>query len=127
MNALAGIVVVLCGLWLVGLAVFVVAAPARATAFLTAFASSARAHYTEQLLRLVGGAAFLVYAPQMRYAEAFRLFGWVVVVTAAILLLMPWRWHRRIGGWVIPMATRNLKLFAFGALALGVFVLFSVL
>lgn len=127
MNALAGIVVVLCGLWLVGLAVAVVVAPARTAAFLTAFASSARAHYTEQVLRLVGGAAFVVYAGEMRFPQAFRVFGWLVIGTAAILLAMPWRWHRRIGEWVIPIATRHLKLFALGALALGAFVLFSVL
>ena len=51
MTWLGGIVVVASGGWLVGLAAGIFVTPARAERFLTGFASSARAHYTEQALR----------------------------------------------------------------------------
>lgn len=127
MTLLAGIVVVACGLWLIGLAAACLLVPAHAAAFLGKFASSARAHFTEQILRLVAGAAIVVFAPEMRFPELFRLFGWVLVVTAVGLLVMPWRWHHRFAGWVVPLATRRLKLLALGAFALGVFILYSAL
>ncbi len=118
---------VLAGLWLVGLAVTLVVAPERGARFLERFASSARAHFTEQTLRLVAGAAMVVFAAEMKYAELFRVFGWILIVTAIALMLTPWRWHHRYGEWVIPLAIRHRKLFALGALALGAAVLYCAL
>lgn len=127
MTWLAGIVVIASGLWLVGLAASVVFAPARAARFLTGFAATARAHYTEQLLRLIAGAAIVVFAPQMRFPDLFGIFGWVVIITAAALLVLPWRWHHRFGQWAIPLAIRHIKLYAIGAFLLGAFMLYAAL
>ena len=124
---LAGSVVIASGLWLIGLATAVVVVPARASTFLAGFASSARAHYTEQLLRLIAGAAMVVFAPEMRFTRLFDAFGWLLILTAAVLLLMPWRWHRRFGEWAIPLAIRHPKLLALGAFVLGAFIVFSAL
>ena len=127
MTWLAGTVVVACGLWLVGLAVATVATPARAERFLTRFASSARAHYAEQVLRLLAGSAIVVFSSEMRFPDLFRPFGWLIVVTALGLLLVPWRWHQRFGQWSIPLAVRHMKLFALGSFVLGILILVSVL
>ncbi len=89
MTWLAGIVVMASGLWLVGLAASIEVIPARAARFLTGFASSARAHYTEQVLRLIAGAAIVIFAAEMRFPDLFRVFGWLVVLTASGLLLIP--------------------------------------
>ncbi len=126
MTWIAGSVVVASGLWLVGFALAIFVTPARARRFLGRFASSARAHYTEQALRLVAGLAFVLFAPQMRYSKLFVAFGWLLVVTAAALLLVPWRWHHRFGRWAIPLAIEYMKLLALGSLALGVFILVGV-
>ncbi|MDH3298039.1 MAG: hypothetical protein OEM96_07160, partial [Gemmatimonadota bacterium] len=99
---------------------------ARAERLLTGFASSARAHYTEQALRLIAGLAMVLFAPEMQLSNLFRAFGWLLVLTAAGLLLIPWRWHRRFGEWAIPLAIKHMKLFALGAFALGVFILYGV-
>lgn len=125
MSRLAGIVVMAAGLWLVALAALVAVAPARAARLLGAFASSARAHYLEQVLRLVAGAALVVHAAEMRFPDFFRLFGWILVATAAALLVLPWRWHRRFGRWAIPLALRHLRLLALGAFALGALILYA--
>ena len=123
----AGIVVLASGLWLIGLAASIAVIPSRAARFLTGFASSPRAHYTEQVLRLIAGAAFVIFSAEMRFPDLFRVFGWIVAGTASVLLLLPWQWHRRFGEWVIPRTIRHIKLYALGALVLGAFILYATL
>jgi hypothetical protein len=62
----------------------------------------------------------------MWHSELFKLFGWLIVVTAVALLLTPWQWHHKLGTWMIPLVIRHMKLFAFGASALGVLILYGV-
>ena len=90
LEVLSGMLVVAFGVFLIGLAVLIAIKPQLAERFLRSFASSARAHYAEQTLRLLAGAAMVIFAPSMRYSELFRLLGWLIVVTAVVLLLLPW-------------------------------------
>lgn len=125
-TTLASALVVLAGLYLLGLAVTGLLWPQKAKAFLSSMASSARAHYFELLVRSVLGVAFILYAPHARFAGVFLLFGWVLIVTTICLLAVPWRWHHRFASWSVPQATRHMRLFALGSLAGSVFVLMSV-
>ena len=124
-RSLSGIVVVGFCLFLTGLAVVSATKPALAERFLRSFASSARAHYTEQGLRLLVGVALVIFASSMWYPELFRLFGWLIVVTTAGLLLIPWRWHQKFATRVMPPVFGHLTLFALGAFALGGFILYA--
>lgn len=65
-------------------------------------ASSARAHYVEQLLRLLIGTSLVVFSPAMWQGNVFWLVGWAIVVSSVALLLIPWQWHHQLGGsaWV---------------------------
>lgn len=102
-DFLSGIVVAVFCLFLIGLAALIVTMPSRAERFLMAFASSARAHYAEQGLRLVVGIAIVNIADSMRYPEPFRLFGRLRIVTTMGLLLMPWRPHRNAAPGQYPL------------------------
>ena len=125
-TLLSGIVVVGFCLFLTGLAVVIAAKPSLAQRFLRSFASSARAHYTEQGLRLLVGAAVVNFADSMWYPELFKLFGWLIVVTTVGLLLIPWHWHQRFSTWVMPPVIRHMRVFSLVASALGVFILYGV-
>ena len=125
MHLLSAIVVIIFGLFLVGLAVLVFVKPMQAERFLNLFASNARAHYIEQLLRLLVGGALVNYQSSMWLPAVFLIFGWVLVITAAGLLCIPWRWHHQFAKWAIPLAVQNLRWYGAGAFALGVFILFS--
>ena len=125
-RVLSGVVVVGFGLFLIGLAALIIAMPSRAEGFLRAFGSSALTHYTEQGFRLVVGAAIVNLASSMRYPELFKLFGWLIVVSTAGLLLIPWQWHNKFGTLVMPSVFRRMRLFALGACALGAFILYCV-
>ncbi len=61
-SVLSGIVVLGFGLFLIGLAVLIAIRPPTAERFLDSFASSAKAHYIEQGLRLLVAAAIVNFA-----------------------------------------------------------------
>jgi hypothetical protein len=126
MSLLAGIVIVGFGIFLIGLAGLVFVKPALAERFFKSFASSARAHYTEQAFRLLIGVSILVFSPAMWQADVFRLLGWVIVVTTVGLLLLSWRWHHRFGEWAIPLLVRYMRLYALGLFAFGAFLLYGL-
>lgn len=119
----SGLIVTLYGLVLVAFSGVAVRRPDAAGRFLRTFAGTARAHYTEQAVRLVVGAALVLFAPEMWYPGVFRAFGVLVLATTAGLLLLPWRWHRAVAERAIPFAIRNLKALAFGAFLLGLLIL----
>jgi uncharacterized protein YjeT (DUF2065 family) len=125
MNIISGTIVGAFGLGLLGLAVVIAVKRPLAERFLHLFATSARAHYTEQVLRLVVGTAIVIFSPSMWYSYPFQVFGWLIVVTTIGLLLVPWQWHHRFAERVIPLAVRHLRIYGVAAFALGVFILYG--
>lgn len=111
---------------LTGFAILSFVKPAKVERFLHAFASSARAHYTEQLARLLLGAALVVRAPEMWQPSAFRALGWIIVATAIALMLLPWRWHHRFAERTIPMVIRHLWLYALAVVAFAGLLVFAM-
>ena len=109
---LSGLMVVGFSMFLIGLTVVIVANPSLAERFLRSFASSAKTHYTEQVLRLLAGAALVVFANSMWYPRLFKLFGGLLAISSMGLILMPWRWHQKFGSLAMPMVIRNMRLYA---------------
>jgi hypothetical protein len=126
MSVAAAGVVVAFGLCLIAFPGVAFAKPAIAERFVTAFASSARTHYGEQILRLLVGAALVVRSPIMWQPKMFWLGGWAIVVSSAVLLCVPWLWHHRLGERVLPRLVRHLRLYAAGSFAFGVLLLYGV-
>lgn len=62
----------------------------------------------------------------MRYPGLFTLFGWLIIFTSALLLLTPWQWHQAFAARVMPLVIRHMRVFALGAAALGVFILYGM-
>jgi hypothetical protein len=126
MSAVAGAILVAFGFFLVGLTVVVFAKPAVAEHFFMSFASSARTHYTEQIVRLLIGASLVIRSGAMWQPKVFWLVGWAVVLSSLMLILTPWQWHDRFGEAVRPMLIRHMKLFAVGLLAFGLLLIYGV-
>ena len=126
MNAVAGAILVAFGLFLLGLTVVVFAKPAVAERFFMSFASSARAHYTEQVVRLLIGTSLIIRSGAMWQPKVFWLVGWAIVLSSLVLILTPWQWHHRFGEEVRPMLIRHMKLFAVGLLAFGVLLIYGL-
>jgi len=127
MSAAAAVVVVAFGLLLIAFPGVAFAKPAIAERFLTAFATSARTHYVEQVVRLLIGAALVVRSPIMWQPKMFWLVGWAIFVSSAVLLCVPWQWHHRLGERVLPVLVRHLRLYAVGSFVFGALLLYGVL
>lgn len=125
-GALAPALVVLAAVYLIGLGVAAILSPAPVARFLSGFAGSARAHYLEMLIRLAVGGALVAHAPEMLLSGFFSASGWVLVITTAGLLAIPWQWHQRFAHQVVPRVTRHLWLVALVSLATGAFMLTAV-
>lgn len=113
--------------YLVWLGLACLFAPARAARFLTGFATSPATHLLELVLRLLAGWAFLRYAPRTNFPAAFVGIGVVLVVTTSLLLLVPWRWHRRFAQRAVPAALPFLTLIGIVSLACGGALLMATL
>src|ERR1035438_939767 len=68
LNAIAGAILVAFGLFLIVVTVVVFARLAVAERFFMSFASSARTHYTEQVVRLLVGASLIIHSAAMTEA-----------------------------------------------------------
>ena len=125
-EILAIAVVVIVGLYFIALGATALLAPAIAKRFLLGFASSPLTHYLELTVRLIVGGALLVQSPRMHFSALLELFGWVLVVTTACLLLIPWQWHHHFARYAVPKAIRYLTLIGLSSIVLGSFVVFAV-
>lgn len=125
-EALPIALVTAAGLFLVALGAASLLAPARASRFLSGFARSPATHYAELAIRFVVGGAFLLAAQRALWPSAFALFGWVLLGTTGMLLLIPWRWHARFARRAVPSALRFLPLVGVSSLLLGGLVLWAV-
>jgi hypothetical protein len=124
---LAFVIVVLAGIYLLALGAASLFLPTRASRFLLGFASSRSLHFTEMFFRLVVGAALVVNAPKMSLTPVFNLFGWLLIVTTACLILVPWQWHHRFAQRAVPLFTRQIAWLGFGSLAIGSVILLAVI
>ena len=126
-EALALAAVVAAGIYLLVLGGASLLVPSRAGRFLTGFAASRSRHLLEMALRLVVGGSLVLQAPRMSFSGGFSLFGWVLLVTTACLLLMPWQWHRRFAQRVVPQAMLHPRWVGGISLVLGGLVLAAVI
>lgn len=126
-NTTAYVIVLLVGVFQLGLAAVCFFAPHRAVGFLGAFASSPMAHLIEMALRLMAGAALVVHAPAMRFPTAFLIFGWAMVASTVVLLILPWRMHQQFAEKYAAPVIRQARLVGVFALALGGFILYAAL
>ena len=126
MTTIAAAVVVTFALALLAFSVAAFAKPPAARRVLESFAGSARAHLIEQGLRILAGAALITRSPDMAWPLAFRLLGWVLIVTSAALLCVPWRWHQWFARQVIPPAIRYLTFYAIVVAVFAALLLYGV-
>ena len=124
---LSGCVMVIFGLYLISLSIIAFWNKKIAVNYFSSFASSARAHYLEQILRLIVGMSMLSFSKSMLYARFFEMFAWIIILSTVLLMLIPWTWHNKLGKRVIPLTIQNLKFYAVSASIFGIFILYCVI
>ena len=99
--------------------------PEHARSFLLGFAASASKHYAELFTRFVVGGAMLVVASHSDYSEVLTAFGWLLILTTAVMTIVPWRVHRRFTETAVPRALRFLPMIGVVSVVLGGLLLWS--
>jgi hypothetical protein len=126
MILLAELVVVASSLFLLGFGFVMVVKHAIAERFLLSFASSRKAHLTEMFFRLLFGVSLVFISKSMWQPKVFFLFGWAVIISSVMLVMLPWQLHHRFGTRVLPLLVRYMKPYAVCVLFLGLFLLYGV-
>lgn len=126
MEIVAGTITSLFSLSLVALLIVTLLKKETAIAFLSAFASSAKAHYIEQFYRLVVGLGLFIYADHMLFSGVFKIFGGLLIASSVLLIILPWKWHNKLGKWAGPIVIRNIVVYAVSASILGLVILYCV-
>lgn len=126
-DLIATVVIALTGGFLVWLGVVAIVRPKIASGFLLAFATTRAKHHLELAIRMVVGTACVVRAPTLPGSVVFRLVGWVLIGTTAVMFLMPWRWHQRFAEANVPKALTFLPVIGVVSLVGGVVVLGVIL
>lgn len=125
-TTIAQLLILAAACFLISLGAFALLAPARVRAFLLGFAGSPGLHFLELGLRALLAWALLQQAGALPWPRVFALAGWVLLLTTAVMAVLPWRWHRRFAQQAVPRALRFLPLLALAALGMGGFLLFSL-
>lgn len=127
MTTAAQWLVMLSGIWLIAVSMLMVASPQTALRHLSKMASRNFINYLEITLRMIWGLALVEYAKFSRFPEVLRSFGLLLVITSAVLFLIPRKWHARYAVWwsnkLPPPFVRIASSFSF---ALGVFLIWAV-
>jgi hypothetical protein len=126
MLLLAEVVVVASSCFLIGLGFLMLVKPATIERFFLSFASSSKTHLTEMFFRLLFGVSLILLSKVMWQSKVFLFFGWAVVVSSAVLVILPWQLHQRFGTRVLPLMIRFMRPYAVCVLALGLFLLYGV-
>lgn len=128
MLILARTLIILSGLWLIAVSLFMIYRPLRALGALSNFASTNLINYTEISLRMLVGVAFIMAAREWQMSFLFNMFGWFLAISAAILFVVPRKWHHNYAlYWSRKLTPFYVRAFAPLSLAIGIWILKSML
>ena len=114
------------GLFFVVLGLTALLSPARASRFLLGFAKTAQRHYAELTLRFIAGGALIFAAPQLLGSNVLALFGWVLVATTLVMLVIPWRKHQQFAHRSVTQAIKFIAIIGVCSTVIGLLVLTAV-
>ncbi|TAD75202.1 MAG: hypothetical protein EAY70_10815 [Sphingomonadales bacterium] len=116
MQLAALLVLIAAGGWLVAVGVMMALRPLHALHILSLTASSHRVNLSEQVPRLIAGAAMIIRAEGSKLPLLFEIAGWFIAASSFVLLAVPLAWHSGYAKWwaarIPPPAVRTLAPFS---------------
>ena len=106
-------------LYLLGLGLLILFARDRAHRFLVAFAQTPHANWTESVLRMLVGIAFVIAAPDLDHPLAARTFGAFLACTALLFVMFPGL-HRRFAALAVASVAPFLPLLGIASITMAV-------
>ncbi len=127
MTVISYWLLLLCGIWLMGVGIFIFVRPTSALDCLKKMASTNLINYTEISLRMLAGLAFLQYAGASQHPQGIYVCGWFLVVTSGILFLIPRKWHAAYAVyWSQRLSPPILKFCSPISIGFGALLIFAI-
>jgi len=121
-------VVVLFGVFLIGVGVLMLVWPATARAVLRKAGSTNLINYAEITVRMIPAAGLVIYSNASRFPDAFSLLGWFMIATSVVLYFVPRTVHHKYALWTAEILTpARIRLISPLSILFGCAVLYSVL
>ncbi|MDP2061420.1 MAG: hypothetical protein U1C58_07530 [Flavobacteriaceae bacterium] len=88
-------VVIFFGLFIVFIGFIMLVKPKNARAILRKAGSTNFINYAEITIRLIPATAMILHSDFSKYPEAFKIFGWIMLITSLILYVIPRKLHQK--------------------------------
>lgn len=126
MTAPAQWLIILFGVWIIAVGLLMLIKPQAALRYLGKAASTHAINILEITWRLIAGIALAIYAEHSKFPDVFRVLGYFIIATSALLYFVPRRWHARYAVWWAENLPASLVRFAsFFAFAAGAFLIYA--
>ena len=88
-------VVIFFGLFIVFIGFIMLVKPKNARTILRKAGSTNFINYAEITIRLIPATALIFHSDFSKYPEAFKIFGWIMLITSLILYVVPRKLHHK--------------------------------
>jgi len=123
----AQILIIISGLWLVFVSVLMLVKPHTASCGLRKAASTNFINYSELTLRSIWGIALVVHPTYTMFPDFFNIFGIFVIISSAILFVVPRKWHAKYAvWWADRLSSTHLRIAAPFSFLFGILLIYAV-
>lgn len=109
--------IILFGVFIIFVGFLMLFKPENARAILRKAGSTNFINYSEITIRLIPAAALILYSDFSKFPLAFKVFGWVMLLTSAVLYIIPRKTHHafsiKSADILKPMYIQLISPFAF--------------
>lgn len=95
MITIAKWIIVVFGIFFIGIGIIMLFAPKKAGKILSKAGSTNVINYAEITIRMIPAIALVVYSDFSRYPIIFKLFGWFMLATSLVLYFVPRQLHHK--------------------------------
>lgn len=128
MTIAAKYIVILFGIFLIGVGVLMRFKPAKAREFLRKAGSTNLINYAEITIRMIPAAGLVLYAEYSKFPKVFWVLGWFIIATSLVLYLVPRRIHHAYALMCSDILTpRRIRLLSPLSILFGTVIIYLVL
>ena len=128
MILIAKFIVILFGVFLIGVGLLMFLAPKKAREYLKKAGSTNFINYAEITIRMIPAAGLVIYSDFSKYPEIFKLLGWFMIATSIILYFVPRSVHHKYALWCADLLKpKYIKLLSPFSILFGVTIIYLVL
>ena len=128
MILIAKWIVVLFGVFLICTGFLMLMNPNKARRIISKAGSTILINYTEITIRMIPAIALILYSDYSKFAEAFKVFGWFMLITSLVLYFVPRKMHHNFSLKASKLLSPNLlRIIAPFSLLFGSLIIYAVI